>query len=288
MATEWLRNAHAALGAFVVGAMLCSLVLTLTRRRWSPTEPRARVGRALIIVAVMGLAAWLAAVGGGAETFWFALLPSFGGIFTYSGARLLALGLAALFFGMLIPVVIEGRTLREMGWLGHRAGLYAAAALLVGVVFRLVVHPPAAGESLLGELDGSSLQMESYLRLLPMLFVGASMAEGLVVAFVEENVFRGHLMLSLRESGWRGAKANHLQAVVFAAYHPYLVLLWSQAAQRDKLPGLYLGLYLFGLLFGYLRWRTGSIVPGFVSHAVGNAVFLIVVFGPMAGFLGSL
>lgn len=288
MAIEWFRNAYAALAMFVVAAAASSLLLTLTRGSWPPTEPRFRVGRAVLAAVFLGGAAYFAAWHGAGETFATALAPPVLGHQPYLLLRPLILLLAAVFFGGLIPAVIEGRSLAAMGWVRHHAWVYGGLAVLAGVASRVLAHPPPVGTEFMTGPDAHLLRPDVFLRQMPLSFVGLMLAEGLVVAFMEENLFRGHLMLALREAGHRGAVANHLQAALFAVCHPYVVVFWADATHRSQLPAVYPILYLFGLLFGWLRWRTGSIVPGFVFHAIGNTVYFIFWFGAMAAWMNSI
>ena len=85
-----------------------------------------------------------------------------------------------------------------------------------------------------------------------MLIVGA-----LVAPFVEETLFRGALFGWLLRR-WNAWVAVPVTAIVFAALHgptaPVIVF--------------------HGLLFGYVRLRTGSLWPSFLMHAVNNALAL--------------
>jgi uncharacterized protein len=72
----------------------------------------------------------------------------------------------------------------------------------------------------------------------------------------EEIAFRGHLLsaLSLR---FRPREAIGLSALAFAALH----------LDPVRFPAL----FLLGLLYGWLAWRTGSLYPAVLAHAVNNA-----------------
>jgi len=87
-------------------------------------------------------------------------------------------------------------------------------------------------------------------------------AAGVVVIapLVEEIVFRGFFQGQL-ERGYRDAtKAILLSSLLFTVLHfnPW----WS------------LQIYLLGMVLGYLAWRTGSIWPSFMVHAINNSLSL--------------
>jgi membrane protease YdiL (CAAX protease family) len=72
----------------------------------------------------------------------------------------------------------------------------------------------------------------------------------------EELVFRGVLTRSLA-TAWSRPRALTVAALAFALHHasPYQLV--------DP--------FLFGLVVGYLTLQSGSIVPGLIVHAMGNA-----------------
>ena len=78
----------------------------------------------------------------------------------------------------------------------------------------------------------------------------------------EELLFRGFLQKILEESWKDITKAVLITSVFFAFIHmnPYWIIQ----------------IYLMGILLGYLAWRTGSIIPGFILHGLNNtfALFL--------------
>lgn len=94
-----------------------------------------------------------------------------------------------------------------------------------------------------------------------ILVVGA-----LVAPFVEETLFRGALFGWLLRR-WNAWVAVPVTAVAFAALHgptaPIIVF--------------------HGLLFGYVRLRTGSLWPSFLMHAVNNGLALTGLFLSLHG-----
>jgi membrane protease YdiL (CAAX protease family) len=142
-----------------------------------------------------------------------------------------------------------GRSWRELGWhadaLPRRLGLgLLGGALAVGVV---VLIRLALGDTIDGVL--------AVLRDVPLPQRLVFTAIGLQAAFVEESLFRGNLqpLLQARLGRVGGLLAT---AAIFAVYH-----------LNPRLPGL-LGKFALGLVFGGLRGRDGSLVPGAIAHAL--------------------
>jgi membrane protease YdiL (CAAX protease family) len=90
-----------------------------------------------------------------------------------------------------------------------------------------------------------------------LLVVGGAV---LVAPLVEEVVFRGFFQGQLEEGFRDVTRAVLFSALLFTVLHfnPW----WS------------LQIYLLGMVLGYLAWRTGSIWPSFVVHALNNSLAL--------------
>jgi membrane protease YdiL (CAAX protease family) len=83
---------------------------------------------------------------------------------------------------------------------------------------------------------------------------------GLVAPVVEELFYRGLLLRSLERS-MSGGAALVVSALVFAAIHFELLLL----------PGLFLA----GLIFGWLVQRSGRLGPGIFAHIGFNSLTIV-------------
>ena len=82
----------------------------------------------------------------------------------------------------------------------------------------------------------------------------------IVAPFSEEVLFRGFLQKFL-ENHWQDiTKAVLVTSMFFAAVHMN--------------PGWIIQIYLLGIILGYLAWRTGSIIPGLILHALNNGMAL--------------
>ncbi len=82
----------------------------------------------------------------------------------------------------------------------------------------------------------------------------------ILAALVEESIFRGFLQ-GILEEGIDVTKAVIYTSLIWAFIHlnPY------QSVQT----------FLFGFMLGYLTWRTGSILPAILCHAISNSIALI-------------
>ncbi|MBX9944680.1 MAG: CPBP family intramembrane metalloprotease [Reyranella sp.] len=92
-----------------------------------------------------------------------------------------------------------------------------------------------------------------------MLLVGLVVLAGLA-PLAEELVFRG-LLYGWLEGRWGGAVAWIASSLAFAAAHV------EPAHAILVLP--------LGLLFGWLRWRTGSLWPSLVAHTANNGLAVV-------------
>lgn len=110
-----------------------------------------------------------------------------------------------------------------------------------------------------------SLRVHSGADLVLML-VGAV----LVAAIVEESLIRGLLQLSI-EKYQNVTRAVIYSSLAWAAIHG--ILYWA------------LQIFLLGVVLGYLAWRTGSIVPSAICHAINNLMALIFYNIPVSKYL---
>ena len=145
------------------------------------------------------------------------------------------------------------------------------AALLVGVsswavaggiLIRLLPPPDSLAEALekILLLDG---------RPAPLWLVWLVVA--VTPAVCEELFFRGFVLSGLRRAGM--VPAVLATAVLFGLAHASIYRL---------LPTAFLG-----CVFGYVVWKTGSVVCGMIAHALNNGLMATLVFEPsIAGRLG--
>jgi membrane protease YdiL (CAAX protease family) len=147
-------------------------------------------------------------------------------------------------------------------WSWGMAAAQAAASLLIlylvaGLVFRLFGTPPVAGVPPIDSMIRAFLQAHG--RWLTFLTVA------LAVPIIEELFFRS-LLLDLF-TRWLGYFwANALQAALFAAAHG-----------DPKHLAFY---FVFGLLVGRLRHKSGGLLPAIAVHAFWNALVVVGLLSP--------
>jgi ABC-2 type transport system permease protein/sodium transport system permease protein len=88
---------------------------------------------------------------------------------------------------------------------------------------------------------------------------------GIAPGVCEECFFRGFLYNGLREH-LRTQTTIFATAIAFGLFH---IVLAGGAAPERILPST-----LMGLLLGWVRWRSGSLIPGILLHSLHNATLL--------------
>ena len=168
------------------------------------------------------------------------------------------LGVSAQFFGAaLISVALavaplgraafEVLALRRFGW------RYAVLGIVATMVFSFAVDQLGIESEWAHEL--ADIVREPGQLLPSLLLIGA------LGPLAEELVFRG-LLYAWVESRWGPIAALVTSALAFAVIH------WEPAQSAVALP--------VGVLLGWLRWRSNSLVPSLIAHAVNNSAFVVV------------
>jgi membrane protease YdiL (CAAX protease family) len=119
-------------------------------------------------------------------------------------------------------------------------------ALVISIGFSLIFGFPGGNQPVSTISDGSWLS----LTLLGLVL-------SLLPAVVEEIVFRGYIQRRLIQR-WTPATAIAVSTALFAILH------------ADSLPHI-LAVIPLGVVTGWLAWRTDSVTPGMVVHAIHNA-----------------
>lgn len=149
-------------------------------------------------------------------------------------------------------------------------------ALVAAVMFGFVLWPAAHELFLLNEWIGiDSLRLDEIAEVKALMEqlrhvspVWILLALSIVPGFCEEFFFRGVLFSSLRSVTfpWRTILTT---AVLFGSFH---IIAGLVLAPERFLPSAFIGLVL-----GWVRWRTGSVFPSMVLHAVHNGLLLSLV-----------
>jgi ABC-2 type transport system permease protein/sodium transport system permease protein len=230
-----------------------------------PRTPRAAapLGNALICLAV--------------------LLPSYlllaGGLNQLRGAplatRLMAAGLVtSLLFGLIpLAAALVGRVSLRDGFALRSASVWAwIGAAVLGFSLWPFAHEIFLVNRLLGWVSLDEPALEPAMRLVeqlsttPLWLVLIMLA--VAPAVFEEFFFRGYLFGAI---GARSAAAQTilLTAVLFGLFHVFSSVL----AIERMLPSTFLGLVL-----GWVRWRSGSVLPGMLLHAAHNGLLLTLAY----------
>lgn len=156
--------------------------------------------------------------------------------------------IAVLFFGKSYVKLSFGRIERRMVWpaIGMSV-LIAVAQLLITI-------------SVLSLLDVDFFYQGEALERRQQLISGIAGALFVVVSgpIIEEIGFRGLLLDGLLKTRCHPWVAILISAVAFGLFHG----LWAPFVTAT----------LFGILAGWLYWRTGSIIPGLIIHITNNSL----------------
>lgn len=148
-------------------------------------------------------------------------------------------------------------------------GIFLVGALLLGCstwpgIFEIII---GLNSLELHSIDVSKFEtvqrlLESWKQLPLALIV---LCLGVAPGVCEECFFRGFLYNGLKQS-LTARTTIIVTAIAFGLFH---VVLSGGAAPERVLPST-----LMGLLLGWVRWRTGSLIPGIVLHVTHNSALL--------------
>lgn len=166
--------------------------------------------------------------------------------------------IAIVFFGKRYVELSFGRIERRMIWpvVGMSVLIATAYALVLLSVFALIDI-----EHLFPKESKELHETNHYL------FSGIAgfFSVGIFGPIAEEICFRGILLGGLLKMRCRPWIAILITALAFSLYHVYAVQL--------------VGALLWGIIVGWLYWRTGSIIPCLIIHIVHNFLTII----PLSG-----
>lgn len=165
-----------------------------------------------------------------------------------------------------------GSAFRLVGWTGSNLR-YLALGLLLGVVpgLLLLAIPSILPPELANDPNIANTRYAG-MAPTPATFLLAWAYEAIYVAFGEESFFRGFLGgMLMRRLGF--AWGNIVQAFIFLL--PHLLILTASLS----LWPLLVAQFFAGWLQGWLLYKSGSILPGWIAHSLGNG------FGALAFML---
>ncbi len=210
-----------------------------------------------------------------------ALLPAYvllaGGLAQFREAplpvRLLGMGVvtAVLFGGIPLLAAYLGRVSVRGGFaLNAAPALSFLGAVALGLSLWPFAHEIVLASQWLGLFSMSDEALQPALRLMeqlpqvsPWLLLAAL---AVAPAVWEEFFFRGYLFGAVRNNT-TAAWTILVTALLFGAFHVFSSVL----AVERMLPSTFLGVAL-----GWVRWRTGSVLPGMALHACHNGLLLLV------------
>ena len=171
----------------------------------------------------------------------------------------LALGyllISIVYFGKHYVELSFGYIERRMAWPAVGMSVLVAVATLFVTFFVVSML-----DSYLFMEESESLNQTG-----PNLFSGIAgiLHSCIIVPIVEEIGFRGIFLAGLLKSRCRPWLAILITAIVFALFHMSLVQIISTLG--------------FGIIIGWLYWRTGSIIPGIIIHIVNNSLCIVFAF----------
>lgn len=199
------------------------------------------------------------------------MLPFFFFDFDKSSITFLALGLSSVLFFLFIYLVRK-----DVGLSRDSFRIHPWQIVLLGVGAVVFFFLPEIRMTEILDLPDNSgdLDFGSF---------GALLAGGIIQPVAEELLFRGAVLGALLS--WRPLQGKPWWAVLLSAVLFALIHLN---------PGQMPTAFLFGLILGWLTYRTGSLLPGIVMHVFNNSVVFITVMlsgeeeeGTLAELFGS-
>ena len=176
--------------------------------------------------------------------------------------------------------LVQRLSAREIGLRLGRASDYALALAYPLVVLGLAAAVAfASGSISTAQADWTATGVNILL---------GSTVGSIMVLITEEGFFRGWLWGSFRRGGLDERGALAATTTLFVVWHISAVTSGSEYALPLWQAPIYLvNVALLGLIWGVMRWRSGSILVPAVSHAVWNAIaYGLFGFGERVGALG--
>lgn len=230
-----------------------------------------------------------------------AFVPIVGIVIAIAGTTAMdATGLSAFSAFALLPLMLlfwyfEGLSPSEMGFKWGKPADFALALLYPVAVIGVI----AIAARISGAVDLSKTNWHK--ALLNLLIMTISTA--LVAIVTEEGFFRGWLWGSLRRRRISESQVLIYTSIAFSVWHISSVTLDTDFRPApSQLPVFLINAAVIGIVWGILRWISGSIIVASCSHGLWNGMAYVffgfgakpgalgirntAIFGPEIGFLG--
>ena len=194
------------------------------------------------------------------------------GLFDFSALALLPLMLLFWYF--------EGLSRLEMGFKWGKPADFALALLYPLVVIGLI----AIAARFAGAVDVSRTNWQkAFLNLLI-----TTVSTALVAVITEEGFFRGWFWASLRRRRISESQVLIYTSITFSAWHISAVTLdTAYRPQTFQIAVFLVNAAVIGIVWGMLRWMSGSIIVASCSHGLWNGItYVFFGFGLKTGALG--
>src|SRR5262245_38010408 len=169
---------------------------------------------------------------------------------------------------------------RGMGFVWGQWSHYGLAMLYPGVVLSGIGLISAA----LGAVDTSHTHWEKAWLNFGLITVSTI----LVGLLTEEGFFRGWFWASLQRAGQTAGHTLIWSSIAFALWHVSAVTLNTGFnPPLAQVPVYLINAAVIGVVWGFLRWISGSVVVTSVSHGLWNGgAYVLFGFGSKTGSLG--
>ena len=196
-----------------------------------------------------------------------------------------ATGLSAFSAFALLPLMLlfwyfDRLSRSEMGFRWGKPAQHALALVYPLVVIGLV----AIVATFAGAVDLSKTNWGKALANLLILTI----ATALVAIITEEGFFRGWLWGSLTRRGISESRVLIYTSIAFALWHISPVILDTDFRPTpSQVPVYLINAAVIGMVWGMLRWMSGSIIVTSFSHGLWNGIaYVFFGFGTKTGALG--
>ena len=162
-------------------------------------------------------------------------------------------GTMAISIGMLLSALAMTWHLVHFHYVKfNKESMYEVSKKIILLCIPLLLSAQFIAGILNEALDLTDTNQELFISMSHNIFGVLSIA--IVVPILEEVLFRGAIEGHLLRKGWSPKWAILVSALIFGIIH----------GNPAQIPFA----FLIGLLFGWLYYRTGSLVPGIVGHII--------------------